>query len=243
VPARNILLLDRETGEWRELLSEFFEDTPSTLHVFSDSAKVSTFFKHPPDISFINPELFSPAFFQKMKVYRQSFPDIRMFGIGGAKPPPGFPFDGVFDAGLDLTDFQRCLVKHLPFADKLRVLVIDDEREVGDMVRDFFKDRAQPSFDILHTDSGKKGLVAIREMKPDVVLLDVKMPEMDGREVYRQIKARGFSVPVIIFFDSVSGDEMSDIRKIGNPAVLEKSSPHNTLLELLDLIKKMAYFG
>lgn len=242
---RNILLLERASSEWRELLTEYFEDTVSKLHAFQDSAQVFSHFKNPPDISFVNPKLLSPALFQRMKVFRQSCPDIRIFGIGSCdiKKSAGFPFDDQFEAVSDMAGFQHRLVKHLPFSDKLRVLVIDDEREVGDMVQDFLKDRTSPGFEVFYADNGKKGLAVLQELKPDVIVLDVKMPEMDGREVYRQIKAKGVPVPVIIFFDSVSGDEMIDIRQIGNPAVLEKSSPHNALSDLLDLIKKMVYFG
>ena len=97
MPAKNILLLDRENSDWEGLLSEFFEDTPSKLHVFSDSATASAFFNHPPDVSFLNFGFVSPAFLQRMKVFRQSHHDIRVFGIGGPKPSSGFPVDDFFD--------------------------------------------------------------------------------------------------------------------------------------------------
>jgi DNA-binding response OmpR family regulator len=121
--------------------------------------------------------------------------------------------------------------------------VIDDESEVGRMLEDFLKDRSNPSFEVEYADNGQKGLDAIDRHRPDVILLDIKMPVKDGREVYRELKQRGLDIPVIIFFDAVSGDEMIEIRSIGQPAVLEKGSRQSALTTMPDLIRKMIYFG
>jgi chemotaxis family two-component system response regulator PixH len=91
--------------------------------------------------------------------------------------------------------------------------------------------------------NGEKGLQKINEKKPDVLILDIKMPVKDGREVYQEIVEKNFKIPVIIFFDAISGEEIYGIRRIGKPAIVEKGSHQSHLAELVALIKKKAYFG
>ena len=111
------------------------------------------------------------------------------------------------------------------------------------MVRDYFESRTRPSFDVNYAENGEKGLQMILNQTPNIVILDVKMPVKDGREVYREIKRRGISIPVIIFFDAISGEEISEIHKIGRPAIAEKGSQQSSPSELMALVKKMIYFA
>jgi len=78
-----------------------------------------------------------------------------------------------------------------------RVLCIDDEPGVIELVALILKSQ---DIQVDGANSGKEGLEAMRQSPPDAVLLDVMMPEMDGWEVYRQIKADDNlkDIPVII---------------------------------------------
>ena len=66
---------------------------------------------------------------------------------------------------------------------------------------------------------------------------------MDGRELYREIHKRKIELPVIIFFDAISDDEVQSIHQIGRPAIVEKGSHQSEMPIFIDLIKKMVYFG
>ncbi len=68
--------------------------------------------------------------------------------------------------------------------DKADILVIDDEAGPRDSLRMILKD----SHRVRTAKSGPEGLEMIREQKPDLVFLDIRMPEMDGVEVMRRIK-------------------------------------------------------
>ena len=127
--------------------------------------------------------------------------------------------------------------------DVIRMLVVDDEEEVAAMVRDYFEGRTAPAFEIEHAINGAKGLEAIARRRPDVIVLDIKMPVMDGREFYGRLKAEKSDIPVIVFFDSISGDEMAEMRRIGNPAVVEKGVRGSSLAELMTLVKNLIYFS
>jgi CheY-like chemotaxis protein len=67
----------------------------------------------------------------------------------------------------------------------LHILYIEDERPVFELVRHALR---LAGYDIHGAVDGRQGLALIRQQKPDLLLLDLMMPELDGWEVYRQIK-------------------------------------------------------
>ena len=245
MPKRNVLIFDKEESRWVSFLKEFFEDTLTEPMVLTKSSNACFAVDQMlPEMVFANPEFMSQALTQKLKVANQSLSHFRLFFLGDA-PPNGkdLPHEAVFKEPDSLSAFQKQFVNHLVFPEKLRVLVIDDEPEIGGMIRDFLENRVTPSFQVEHTDDGNKGLVLAQENKYDVMVLDIKMPALDGRDVYRLVKERGLNLPVIVFFDAVSGEEMMDIRKIGRPAVVEKGGGESAMPEMMALIKKMVYFA
>lgn len=77
------------------------------------------------------------------------------------------------------------------------ILCIEDEPEMIDLMRLILGRRG---YEVKGAVSGADGLRMIREEKPDLILLDLMMPEMDGWEVYQQIKAdeKNRDIPVIV---------------------------------------------
>ncbi len=69
---------------------------------------------------------------------------------------------------------------------KKRVVCVEDEPEIIDLIRLIL---GRKGFDLTGATGGLEGLEAIRRIKPDLVLLDLMMPDMDGWEVYQQMKA------------------------------------------------------
>ena len=67
-----------------------------------------------------------------------------------------------------------------------RVVCVEDEAEMIDLIRLILSRRG---FEVIGANGGRMGLEVIREQKPDLILLDLMMPDMDGWEVYQQIKA------------------------------------------------------
>lgn len=81
---------------------------------------------------------------------------------------------------------------------KLRkVVCVEDEPEMIDLIRLIL---SRKGFEVIGADGGVKGLATIRKEKPDLVLLDLMMPEMDGWQVYQQLKAEPATaeIPVIV---------------------------------------------
>jgi len=80
---------------------------------------------------------------------------------------------------------------------KKRILCIEDEAEMIDLIRLIL---GRHGFDVKGAAGGREGLELVCKEKPDLVLLDLMMPDMDGWEVYQQMKADETTrnIPVIV---------------------------------------------
>lgn len=93
-------------------------------------------------------------------------------------------------------------------AESEMVLVIDDEEQIRRLLRISLEDKG---FRVADAASGKAGLEILAGTRPDVVILDLGLPDLSGLEVLRAIRERS-SVPVIIL--SVQGDEDDKVRAL-----------------------------
>ena len=78
---------------------------------------------------------------------------------------------------------------------KSKILVIDDERVLRSCLRYYLEDFG---YAIIEAENGKEGLERIKEEKPDVVLTDLRMPEVDGLEVLKRGKELCPELPIIV---------------------------------------------
>ncbi|MBI5397384.1 MAG: response regulator transcription factor [Verrucomicrobia bacterium] len=92
----------------------------------------------------------------------------------------------------------------------VRMLIVDDNPKALKMLEDFLTDftSAHAAFDIVgQARSGMEAIQRIGELLPDLVLMDISMPEMDGLETTRRIKA-GPSAPRVIALTASQGDHV-----------------------------------
>ena len=70
--------------------------------------------------------------------------------------------------------------------EKIKIVCVEDEPDVIELIRIILRD---PKYDFTGALGGQQGIDTIRELKPDLVFLDLMMPDVDGWAVYRQMKA------------------------------------------------------
>jgi two-component system alkaline phosphatase synthesis response regulator PhoP len=74
------------------------------------------------------------------------------------------------------------------------VLIVDDERKIGEIAGDFLR---HAGFDVVTADSGAAGLEAARIRHPALVVLDLRLPDIDGIRVARELR-RESDVPIVM---------------------------------------------
>jgi DNA-binding response OmpR family regulator len=93
-----------------------------------------------------------------------------------------------------------------------KILVVDDEPEVRQLMEHFLTDRG---YEVRIVENGRLALEALDTFTPDVVLLDMHMPEMDGLETLKHLGARAPSLPVIMITVNEDIETTSRLLQLG----------------------------
>jgi CheY-like chemotaxis protein len=113
---------------------------------------------------------------------------------------------------------------------KLRILIVDDQQRARRSLMALLATR----FQLAETCEAANGMEAVRcveECKPDIVLMDARMPEMDGIEATRIIKTKSKHTPVIVL--SIYLEYQEAALAAGADAFISKGDPPERLLEAL----------
>ena len=113
---------------------------------------------------------------------------------------------------------------------KITILIVDDQQHA----RQSLKALLATKFQLVDTCEAVNGIEAIRcveECKPDIVLMDVRMPEMDGIEATRIIKTKLAQIPVIVL--TLYSEYKAAALAAGANAFLIKGEPVEQLLAVL----------
>ena len=86
---------------------------------------------------------------------------------------------------------------------KYSVLIVDDDIKLADLLKIYFE---KDGFEVLVAHDGGRGLELIRDAKPDIIILDIMLPKIDGWEVCRKVR-QGNDVPIIML---TARDEETD---------------------------------
>ncbi len=84
---------------------------------------------------------------------------------------------------------------------KIKLIIVDDEGEIGELMESHFKRRG---YDVLTANSGERAIALTKESNPQLMLLDKRMPVMDGIQTLEAIRAFNQVIKVIM----ISGDEI-----------------------------------
>jgi two-component system chemotaxis response regulator CheY len=116
----------------------------------------------------------------------------------------------------------------------LRVLVVDDSEMVRRILRLLLGSR---DWTICEADSGRDGIAKFRKLKPDVVVLDLAMPDMTGIEAAKVMSNSDSAVPIVLFTIL----EIEGIERSAAEAGIRAIVPKNNAWSLIPEIEKVAH--
>jgi len=123
---------------------------------------------------------------------------------------------------------------------KIKVLIIDDEKDFGLFLKMNMESTGR--YKVFLATNGSEGIKLTHRKKPNVIVLDIRMPDMDGFEVLDQIKGntKSFTIPVIMLTALDTDD--SRFRAMGS-FVQEYVVKPVELDELISAIDRVLLFG
>jgi two-component system OmpR family response regulator len=116
-----------------------------------------------------------------------------------------------------------------------KVLVIDDEQGIRALLDTLLR---RKGYDVIVAESGQKGLECFRRERPDVLVLDLKMPGMDGLTVLRQVRSLDPIMPVIILTGAGTAETEQRVRALGVTEYVEKEFSLHLLGDALKRLLK-----
>jgi DNA-binding response OmpR family regulator len=117
-----------------------------------------------------------------------------------------------------------------------KVLLIEDEQQLGQIVKDSLEMRG---FDMLYAADGKEGLRLYQQFHPDVVVLDIMMPNMDGFTVTTEIRKQDKVTPIIFLTaKSQTADVVKGFELGGNDYLKKPFSMDELIVRIKALLKR-----
>ena len=159
-----------------------------------------------------------------------------MVGVGALAPPVALAMAaGPVGAATGAAAAQQVTTaapEPMPEPDgNLRVLLVEDNTSLRSSLRELLEDEG---FDVVgEADDGEQGVDAARRLQPDVVLMDLKMPKMDGIEATRQIKQVAPQARVLIMSAYLDDTLERWAREAGAFAFVGKAASFDRLHRLL----------
>jgi two-component system OmpR family response regulator len=118
-----------------------------------------------------------------------------------------------------------------------KVLLVDDDANIRTVAQIALEDVA--GWNVIAVDSGIEALKTLKDVQPDLILLDMMMPGMDGKTTLAQIQSEGYTnIPVIFLTAKVQSDELEQYKALGAKGVITKPfDPMNLANEIERTLK------
>lgn len=101
----------------------------------------------------------------------------------------------------------------------MKILLIEDDEDVAEVLAEAF---AAGGHEIAIALTGEDGLARLARDHPDAIVLDVRLPGLNGVDVLRQIRSLDHGLPVIIMTGLATPGELTEIRRLGVTEIVEK---------------------
>ena len=117
-----------------------------------------------------------------------------------------------------------------------RILVVEDQEDNRQILRDLL---GSANYEIIEAGNGEEGVAAAIAHKPDLILMDIQLPIMDGYEATRRIKAMPEmrAIPIIVVTSYALGGDEEKARAAGCDAYVPKPySPRQLLAKIREFL-------
>ena len=119
---------------------------------------------------------------------------------------------------------------------EIKILVVEDDMEMRELLDEYLGDNG---FTVESVGTGKEALEKFRSSKPQLVLLDVVLPDMNGFEVCKKMKALSKTVKIIVYTGKVDAVDAAQARKAGADDFVVKTQDLSYVIESVrNLLKK-----
>ncbi len=119
------------------------------------------------------------------------------------------------------------------------ILVVDDERKIRDLVRSYLE---QEGYSVLLADSGQRALEISSRVAPDLVVLDLMLPDLSGEEVARSLRS-GSDVPIIMLTSKAREEDRVAGLRLGADDYLVKPFSPRELVARVEAVLRRAKGG
>ena len=116
-----------------------------------------------------------------------------------------------------------------------KILIVEDDESVLQLLLEVFR---LEDYEVLCAKDGEEALRIVREDNPEVILLDVRLPKMDGYEVCKSIKSDSTTsrIKVIMLSGITQEYEINEAKKVGMDAFIKKPFSPTSLVEKVEVL-------
>ncbi|MBZ5611156.1 MAG: response regulator [Acidobacteriia bacterium] len=118
----------------------------------------------------------------------------------------------------------------------IEILVVDDNPADALLMQEFLRERYLAKITVAHDGEEALGLLLARDYIPDLILLDLKLPKLNGHETVKRIRRTIARVPIIILSGSRNPDDISFAYAVGVNAYVEKPTEPDALLRMMQSV-------
>jgi DNA-binding NarL/FixJ family response regulator len=119
-----------------------------------------------------------------------------------------------------------------------KVIVIDDEQDITDVFSEYL--RLKDVEVIANGHNGKEAAELYEKLKPDVVLMDLVMPDYDGFYGIKKIKETDPNAKIIIFSASLTPDYIERLKELNVSGITRKPYDMDNVIQMIDKVKQGA---
>ena len=113
------------------------------------------------------------------------------------------------------------------------LLIVDDSRDDLELLQESLSDAGVGDLTIIVATDGDEGLLAIKQHKPDLVLLDLNMPRMHGFKVLEEVHRLKLDTRIVVCSTSNNDEDCVGSIERGARAYLSKPSDYNDMVDMI----------